>query len=112
MKAPSVTAWRCAKSITGRTQGGAAASRKTSSAVPSSPHAAHHLDSERDGAPLGLEPLAKRGELLGDALERVLARASEQEPGVDDDDLGPEATAMPAEWSSIPEGPLVLPVPL
>ena len=50
--------------------------------------AAHHLDPERHRAILALEPLAQLAELLADRVDRVLARAPEQEAGVEDDDLG------------------------
>ena len=50
--------------------------------------ATHHLDAERHCPVLALEPLAQRAELLDDGRDRVLALASEQEAGVEDDDLG------------------------
>ena len=37
---------------------------------------------------LRLEPLAQLAELLADRVDRLLARAAEQEPGVEDDELG------------------------
>ena len=49
--------------------------------------AAHHLDAERHAAALALEPLAQLGELLDHGGERLLARAAEQEAGVEDDEL-------------------------
>ena len=51
-------------------------------------HTAHHLDAERHGAVLLLEPRTQLAELLAHRVERVLARAAEQEAGVEDDDLG------------------------
>src|SRR5581483_373223 len=41
-------------------------------------HAAHHLDSERDGTVLLLEPRAQLAELLDDGGERLLARTAEE----------------------------------
>jgi len=48
---------------------------------------AHDLDSKGDCAALGLEPRPQVGELLDDLGERALARAAEQEPRVEDDEL-------------------------
>ena len=50
-------------------------------------HAAHHLDPERHRAILALEPLAQLAELLDDRVDRLLARAPEQEARVEDDHL-------------------------
>ena len=77
----------CAKSSTGRTQ--SSARRDLADVVDRSElaHAAHHLDAERHGAILALEPLAQLAELLDDRVDRVLARAAEQEARVEDDDL-------------------------
>ena len=52
------------------------------------PHAAHHLDAERDEAVLRLEPLAQLAELRDDVVERRLALAAEQEARMEDDHLG------------------------
>ncbi len=49
---------------------------------------AHHLDPERHAATLSLEPLAERPELLHDRIERGLPRSLEQEPRMEDDELG------------------------
>ena len=49
--------------------------------------ASHHLDAERNGASLRLEPRAQLAELLADGLERLLARAAEEEAGMEDDHL-------------------------
>src|SRR4029077_10342703 len=51
-------------------------------------HASHHLDAERHRPILLLQSLAQLAELLDDGRERVLARASEQEAGMEDDELG------------------------
>ena len=51
-------------------------------------HAAHHLDPEGHAALLRLEPLAQRRELLHDRVDRVLPAASEEEAGMEDDELG------------------------
>ena len=78
----------CAKSSTGRTQPRRREISTTSSTRAELAHAAHHLDPERHGAILALEPLAQLAELLADRVDRLLARAAEQEAGVEDDDLG------------------------
>src|SRR6185436_19766675 len=51
-------------------------------------YAAHHLDAERHRAVLLLEPRAQLAKLLDDRVDRLLARAAEQEARVEDDDLG------------------------
>ena len=76
------------------------------------PNTAHHLDSERDRSPLGHEPLAELGELLRHGLERLLPRPSEQEPRVDDDDLGAAGHRDAGRVVEHPRRPLVLHVPL
>ncbi len=78
----------CAKSSTGRTQ--PVRSRDLDDVVERAEvaDAAHHLDAERHGPSLALEPLAQRAELLDDRGDRVLAGAAEQEAGVEDDDRG------------------------
>jgi hypothetical protein len=48
-------------------------------------HTPHHLDAEGNGASLSLESLAQAGELLDDRIERSLARALEQEAGMEHD---------------------------
>ncbi len=48
---------------------------------------AHHLDPERDAAILRFEPLAQRRQLLDHGVERVLSAPSEQEAGVEHDEL-------------------------
>ena len=50
--------------------------------------ASHHLDAERDGTVLLLEPLAQRLEPADDVVERLLPVAAEPEAGMDDDHLG------------------------
>jgi len=50
--------------------------------------ASHHLDAERHRTVLALEPLPQLAELLADRVERLLAGAFEQEPRVEDDELG------------------------
>ena len=50
-------------------------------------HAAHHLDAERDEAVLRLEPLAQVAELVDDVGDGPRPLASEQEPGMEDDEL-------------------------
>ena len=50
--------------------------------------AAHHLDPERNSSALPDESLAHERELLDDRVDRVLTAATEQEPGVEHDDLG------------------------
>ena len=88
VKAPSLSACRCAKSSTGRTQPSCAAIAKHVLGRSEVAHPAHHLDAERHGAPLALEPLAQLAELLDDGGERLLARTPEQEAGVENDELG------------------------
>ena len=88
MKPPSVTACRCAKSITGRTQPSARGDREDVLGGAELAHAAHHLDPERHRAALALESLAQHAELLDDRVERVRALAAEQEARVEDDELG------------------------
>ena len=78
----------CAKSSTGRTQPDAPRDLDDVVERAEIAHAAHHLDAERHGAVLPLEPLAERAELLDDRVDRVLAAPPEQEPGVEDDELG------------------------
>ena len=51
-------------------------------------HPAHHLDAERDRPALALESLPKRPELVDDRRDRLLVCATEEEAGVEDDDLG------------------------
>ena len=77
----------CAKSSTGRTQPVRARDLDDVVERAEVAHAAHHLDAERHGPALALEPLAQRAELLDDRGDSVLARAAEQEAGVEDDDL-------------------------
>jgi hypothetical protein len=55
---------------------------------PEIPNAPHHLDAEGNAAVLGLEAVAKRLELLDDGGDRVLAASSEQEAGMEHDELG------------------------
>jgi len=50
-------------------------------------HASHHFDSERHCTSLRLESLAQHAELIDDRVDRSLAFAAEQEPGVEDDEL-------------------------
>ena len=50
-------------------------------------HTAHHLDPERHVPALPLQPFAQLTELLDHRRDRLLVRPSEQEPGVEDDDL-------------------------
>ena len=88
VKAPSVTACRCAKSITGRTQGSARRDVDDVVEAPDLADAPHDLDAERDPAALALEPCPQVGELLDDLGERAFARALEQEAGMEDDRLG------------------------
>jgi hypothetical protein len=45
----------------------------------------HYLDAEGDGASLALESLAEAPELLDDSVQCSLARALEQESGMEDD---------------------------
>ena len=75
----------------------------TSSIAPELAHAAHHLDPERHRAALALEPLAELAELLARrrrsrprACGRAGSRGGRRRP------RRPQATAIPAEWSSIP----------
>src|SRR3954465_12368413 len=99
-KPPSVTACRCAKSSTGRTQPQRSEIAKTSSAVPSSrtrpmistPKAtARSFCSSRlrrspgSSAPA---PAAQLPELLDGRVDRGGALTAEQEAGMEDDDLG------------------------
>ncbi len=51
-------------------------------------HATHDLDPERHCATLRLEPLPERPELLDDGRDGILARSSEQEAGMEHDELG------------------------
>ena len=88
MNPPSVTACRCAKSSTGRTQPKRARDREDVVCGPELAHAAHDLDAERHGPVLLLQPLAQLAELLDDRIDRSLALTAEQEAGVEDDDLG------------------------
>ena len=79
----------CAKSITGRTQSSRDAISHDVVDRTDLAHAPHHLDPERDCAVLALETLAQLAELLDDRIDRILARASEQEARMEDDDLRP-----------------------
>ena len=88
VNAPSEVACMCAKSSTGRTQPSRREISTTSSSRAELAHAAHHLDPERHGAILPAEPLAQLAELLADRVDRLLARAAEQEARMEDDELG------------------------
>ena len=95
VNAPSLVACRWAKSSTGRTQPSRDGDRDDVVERAELADAAHHLDAERHRAVLPLEPLAQRAELLDDGVERLLAVAPEQEAGMEDDELGAAAAAMP-----------------
>src|SRR4029077_18544794 len=99
--APSLVACMCAKSSTGRTQPvrreiSITSSRLGGAGPPPPPPPPqrrgagrpHPRDADGAGAPLPLEPLAQLAELLDDRVDRRLARAFEQEAGVEDDELG------------------------
>ncbi len=88
VKAPSVTACRCAKSITGPNPGQARRDVDDVLEAPDLADAPHDLDPERDSAALSLEPCPQVGELLDDLGERAFARALEEEAGMEDDRLG------------------------
>jgi len=66
-------------------------------------YAAHHFDSEWDGAVLGLEPLAQLGELLANRLDRRGSGAAEQEAGVEDDRLGARGLRDPGRVVEHPD---------
>ena len=51
-------------------------------------NATHDLDPERHGAALRFEPRAQRAELFHDRVDGVVATATEEEPGMEDDELG------------------------
>ena len=78
----------CAKSSTGRTQPRRREISTTSSADPSS--RTRPITSIPNGTsrPFALEPLAQLAELLDDRVDRLLARAAEQEARMEDDHLG------------------------
>ena len=112
VKAPSVTACRCAKSITGRTQGRRDAMCEDVVEAPDLADAAHDLDAERDSAALSLEPRPQVGELLDDLGERALARALEEEAGMEDDRLGTGCHCDSGRVVEHPDRHRVLPVAL
>ena len=88
VKAPSLVACMWAKSSTGRTQPSRAEISITSSRLPSSRTRPITSTPKGTARPLPFEPLAQLAELLDDGLDRGLARAAEQEAGVEDDQLG------------------------
>ena len=110
VKAPSVTAWRWAKSITGRTHVEARGDAEDVLGGAELADAAHDLDPERDDALLRLEPLAQRREIRDDRVERLLAAAAEQEAGMEDDDLGADRDRDAGGVVEHPEGALALPL--
>ena len=67
-------------------------------------HATHHLDAERHQPILLLEPRAQLSELLDHGVDRVLARAIEQEAGVEHDHLGAGRFRDPRRMVEHPEG--------
>ena len=101
VKPPSLVACMCAKSSTGRTQPSCAAMRARRRACRGRGRGpSPRRRTERPALPL--EPRAELAELLDDGGERLLARAAEQEAGVEDDELGAAGDGDPAEWSSMP----------
>ena len=104
VKPPSVTACRCAKSSTGRTQPQRSEISNTSAAVPSSRTRPMISTPNGNRAILLLEPLAQLAELLDDGVDRVLALAAEQEAGVEDDRLGPRGPRDAGRVVEHPDG--------
>ena len=102
VNAPSLVACMCAKSITGRTQPGARAIASTSSSEPKS--RTRPITSMPNGTARSflLEPLAQLAELLDDRVDGLLARPAEQEAGVEHDELGAAAVAIPASGRAAP----------
>ena len=85
--APSEVACMCAKSSTGRTQSSRDAISTTSSIEPRS--RTRPITSIPNGTRDPCLPAAPQlAELLDDRVDRLLTRPAEQEPGVEDDQLG------------------------
>jgi len=66
--------------------------------------AAHHLDPERHDAALALEPRAQLCQLLGHGRDRGPVRASEQEAGMEDDELRARGHRDPGRVIQHPDG--------
>ena len=88
VNSPSLVACMCAKSSTGRTQPVRCEISQHVVERAEVAHAAHHLHSERNGAILLLQSLAELAQLLDHGVEGVLARALEQEAGMEDHHFG------------------------
>jgi hypothetical protein len=67
-------------------------------------HTTHHLDAERDVAPLRREPLPQLAELVDDRGDRGIALPAEQEARMEDDRRGAARAREPGRVIEHPDG--------